>query len=128
QKNARQRARIQPGRNAGKNLPGHKEPRLPALPMSIRIERNVWLRHIGNLRQKTGARGETRKAARGAAIKRKSVRLGLARQDPMISLGASDRQAAQNRLAGAGPEAAAGPQKGALAAIRDAPCALSAAG
>ena len=72
--------------------------------------------------------GETRKAARGAATKRKSVPMVLARQDPMKSQRAADRRAAHNHLAGAGPEGAADPQKGALAANRDAPCALSAAG
>jgi hypothetical protein len=127
--NARRMARLKkPGWNAGKSLPEHKKPRLPVLPISIPIERNVWLRHIANSRRTTGARGETRKAARGAATKRKSVPMVLARQDPMRSQGLADRRATQNQLTGAGPEGAADPQKGALAANRDAPCALSAAG
>jgi hypothetical protein len=97
--------------------------------MSIAIGHNVWRGHTGNSRKKTGgARGKTRKAARGAATKRKSVPMVLARQDPMKSQAAADRQATRNHPAGAGPEGAADPQKGALAANRDAPCALSAAG
>ncbi len=72
-----------------------------------------------------GKPGRPRAGPRPSA---KAFQLVLARQDPMKSQGASDRQAAQNHLAGAGPEGAADPQKGALAANRDAPCALSAAG
>jgi len=130
QKAARRRARFKkPGRNAGKSLPEYKKPRLPVLPMSIAIGRNVWRGHPENSRKKTaGARGETRKAARGAATKRKSVPMVLARQDPMKRKGASDRQATQNHRVGAGQAGAADPQKGALAANCDAPCALSAAG
>ena len=97
--------------------------------MSIAIGRNVWRGHTGNSRKKTGgARVETRKAARhGAATKRK-IAMVLARQDPMKSQGAADRQATRNHPAGAGPEGASNPEKGALAANSDAPCALSAAG
>jgi hypothetical protein len=129
--NARRMARLKkPGWNAGKSLPEHKKPRLPVLPISIPIGRNVWRRHTGNSRKKTGgAQVETRKAGRHrAATKRKSVPMVLARQDPMRSQGLADRRATQNQLTGAGPEGAADPQKGALAANRDAPCALSAAG
>ena len=60
QNNARRRARFKkPGRNVGKSLPEHKKPRLPVVPISIPIGRNVWLRHTENSREKTGARGET---------------------------------------------------------------------
>lgn len=94
--------------------------------MSIAIERS----HTGKSRNKRGrARGENRKAARHeAATKRKGVRMLLARQVPMKSQAAADRQATRNHPAGAGPEGTANPKKGALAANRDAPCALSAAG
>ena len=130
QKATRRRTRFKkPRRNAGKSLPENKKRRLQVLPISIAIGRNVWRGHPGNSRKKTaGARGKTRKAACGAATKRKRVRLALARQDPMKSQGAADRQATQNHLAGADPEGAADPQKCALAANRDAPCASSAAG
>ena len=98
--------------------------------MSIPIGRNVWRPHTGTSRKKAdGARLETRKAARhGEATKHKSVPMDLARQDPMKSLGAADRQATQNHQAEAGPEGAADPQKGAPAANRNASCELSAAG
>src|ERR1700730_13097006 len=100
QNNARRRARFKkPGRNAGKSLPEHNKPRLPERPMSIAIGRNVWRGQTGNARKKTGgAQVETRKAARhGAATKRKNVPVVLARQDPMKSQGAADRQATRNR-------------------------------
>jgi hypothetical protein len=115
QNNARRRSRFKkPGRNAGKSLLEHKKPRLPVLPMSIAIGRNVWRGHTGNSRKK------------GAATTRKSV--VLARQGPMKNQATADRQARQNHLAGASTEGAEDPQEGALAAKRDALCALSAAG
>ncbi len=99
QNNARRRARFKkPGRNAGKSLPEHNKLRLPERPMSIAIRRNVWRGHTGNSRRKTGgARVETRKAAHhGAATKRKSVPMVLARQNLMKNQVVADRQAAQN--------------------------------
>lgn len=130
QKNARRRARFKkPDRNAGKSLQGHSKHRLQVLPMSIATGRSVWCGHTGNSRKKTGGgRVETRKAARhGAPAKRKSA-MALARQHPMKSREPAGRRAAQNHLAGAGLEGVADPQKSALAANRDTPCALSAAG
>ncbi len=117
QDNARQRARFKkPGRNAGKSLPGDKKPRLPVLPMSMAIGRNVWRGQTGNSRRKMGARVETRNVRYRAATKRKRVPMVRARQDPTQSRGAADRQAPQNHPAGAGAgqEGATDPQKGAL--------------
>lgn len=112
QGNARRRARFKkPGRNADKSLPQHKKLLFPVLPMSRPIGRNVWRGHTGISSKKTGARRETRKTARGAATRRKSVPMVLARRKSL----------------GPGPAGAADPEKGALAANRDAPCALSAA-
>lgn len=109
--------------------PADKKPRLPILPMSIPIGRNVWRSLTGNsLRKTAGARLETRIARYGAATKRTSVPMVRARQDPTQSQGVADQRAAQNHRATARPEDAADPQKGALAANRDAPCVLSAAG
>ncbi len=125
QKTARGRARFEkPSRSAGKSPPGHKNPRLLVLPMSMLGGRHVWRNHSGNSRTKAdGARREAQKAARhGTRAKGKSAMVVLARQYTLKSPGAADLRAAQNQLA------VADPQKGALAANRDAPCALSAAG
>lgn len=124
QKTARRRARFEkPSRNAGKSPPGHKNPRLPVLPMSMLGGRHVWPNHSGNSRKKAdGVRTEAQKAvSHGTRAKGKSTMV-LARQYALKSPGAADRPTAQNHLA------VAAPQKGALAANRDAPCASSAAG
>jgi hypothetical protein len=90
--------------------------------MPLPIGCNVGRSHTGNSRRKTaGAWVETRKTAcQAAAAKRQSVSMVLVRENPMQRRGEADRQAAQNHLAEAGRDGAAGPRKGAPAENRDA--------
>ncbi len=108
---ARPRARFKkPGSNACGSLSGDKQPRLQVLPMSIVTGHNAGRGQPRNSREKTGGTpAKTWKAAcHGAATKRKSVPLLLARQGSMKS-----QAAAQNRLAsGAGHRGRGGPPRG----------------
>ena len=127
QKAAQRIARFKkPSRNVGKSLPERNKPRLPVPPKANTNRAQGLARPYRTFGAEDRRTGEARTAARGAATRRKSVPMVVARQDPTKNQELADRRATQNLLQIG--EGAAGPQKGALAANRDAPCALSAAG